>query len=41
MKNTSEKSIIWILFWLFVLTVGDPDILDLIPALVQALIDYL
>lgn len=40
--NTHEfKAALWVAFWLFVLTVGDPDIIDASIDLIQVVIKIL
>lgn len=38
--NRHDSTIMWILFWLILLTVGDPDLLDKIMGLLDALIAH-
>ena len=38
--NRTDSTIMWILFWFAILTVGDPDLLDKIMGLLDALIAY-
>jgi hypothetical protein len=41
MNSSSERALIWVLFWLFVLTAGNPDILDTLIQLLQTLSTHL
>jgi len=38
--RTTESTILWILFWIVLLTMGNPDILDKIVDLLGALVKH-
>jgi len=40
MKKNEASTLLWVVFWLTILTAGDPDLLDRIGELLKALSYY-